>query len=182
MVKIGTPEGPFLIRKNAYGEFSVVEFSCMSNTVDGARQRFFQGIMPFFDYLSYVTNSPVYISPIEIDAPNYNQVLEYTEPHLQSVVNTHAGQFVAEMGQSMQCIMRRRSAILAGIAEHRASGPQNRQTAAVELAAGLDGAPPGSLTLAAISAVFTIGYVADMLGEDEDWLFVTVRQRPSCRL
>jgi hypothetical protein len=52
----------------------------------------------------------------------------------------------------------------------------------VELAAGLDGAPPGSLILAAISAVFTIGYVADMLDEDEDWLFVTVRQRPSCRL
>ena len=28
----------------------------------------------------------------------------------------------------------------------------------------------GSLTLAAISAVFTIGYVAKQLGEDEDWL------------
>ena len=25
--------------------------------------------------------------------------------------------------------------------------------------------------MAAISAVFTIGYVANMLGEDEDWLF-----------
>ena len=25
--------------------------------------------------------------------------------------------------------------------------------------------------MAAISAVFTIGYVADLLGEDEDWLF-----------
>jgi hypothetical protein len=29
---------------------------------------------------------------------------------------------------------------------------------------------PGSLTLAAIASVFTITYVADMLGEDEDWL------------
>ena len=28
----------------------------------------------------------------------------------------------------------------------------------------------GGLTLAAISAVFTIGYVAKQLGEDEDWL------------
>jgi hypothetical protein len=27
------------------------------------------------------------------------------------------------------------------------------------------------LPLAAISAVFTIGYVANLLGEDEDWLF-----------
>ena len=29
---------------------------------------------------------------------------------------------------------------------------------------------PGSLTLAAIAGVFTITYVAEMLGEDEDWL------------
>ena len=28
-----------------------------------------------------------------------------------------------------------------------------------------------SLTMAAISAVFTIGYVAKLLGEDEDWLY-----------
>jgi len=27
------------------------------------------------------------------------------------------------------------------------------------------------LIVAAISAVFTIGYVANLLGEDEDWLF-----------
>ena len=157
MVKRGTPEGPFLRRKNAYGEFSVVEFSCMSNTVDGARQRFFQGIMPFFYYLSYVTNSPVYISPIEIDAPNYNQVLEYTEPHLQSVVNTHAGQFVAEMGQSMQRITRRRSAFLAGIAEHRASA-RRIDKCCRGTGGRAHGAPPGSLTWPP-SAPFMIGYV-----------------------
>lgn len=31
-------------------------------------------------------------------------------------------------------------------------------------------AKPGSLIVAAISAVFTIGYVTNLLGEDEDWL------------
>ncbi|MGF6227707.1 hypothetical protein QFZ27_001662 [Inquilinus ginsengisoli] len=36
------------------------------------------------------------------------------------------------------------------------------------LAAGT--APQGSLTVAATTAVFTIGHVARMLGEDEDWL------------
>jgi hypothetical protein len=40
----------------------------------------------------------------------------------------------------------------------------------VELAAP-SGAPSGRLTLAAISRVFTIGYVAQLLGEDEDWLY-----------
>jgi hypothetical protein len=41
----------------------------------------------------------------------------------------------------------------------------------VELAARFGAAQPSSLTVAAISAVFTIGYVANLLGEDEDWLF-----------
>src|SRR5262245_60782839 len=45
--------------------------------------------------------------------------------------------------------------------------PANPRTAALELEAALGAAPSGSLILAAISAVFTIGYVAIMLGEDE---------------
>jgi hypothetical protein len=40
----------------------------------------------------------------------------------------------------------------------------------VELAAALDASQPGGLIVAAIAAVFTIGYVANILGEDEDWL------------
>jgi hypothetical protein len=39
------------------------------------------------------------------------------------------------------------------------------------VAAALSSAQSGSLIVAAISAVFTIGYVANLLGEDEDWLF-----------
>ncbi len=41
----------------------------------------------------------------------------------------------------------------------------------MELAAKLGRAQPGSLTMAAISAVFTISYVANLLDEDEDWIF-----------
>jgi hypothetical protein len=41
----------------------------------------------------------------------------------------------------------------------------------VELAAGLGRAQPGRLIMAAISAVFTIGYAANLLGEDENWIF-----------
>ena len=40
----------------------------------------------------------------------------------------------------------------------------------MELAAARGTAQSGGLILAAIAAVFTIGYVADRLGEDEDWL------------
>ena len=40
----------------------------------------------------------------------------------------------------------------------------------MELALRSGNDQPGSLTVAAISAVFTIGYVAKLLGEDEDWL------------
>ena len=41
----------------------------------------------------------------------------------------------------------------------------------MELAAELGRAQSGSLIIAAISAVFTIGYVANLLGEDEDRIF-----------
>jgi hypothetical protein len=40
----------------------------------------------------------------------------------------------------------------------------------MELAAGLGPAQPGSLIMTAISAVFTIGYLAHLLGEDENWI------------
>jgi hypothetical protein len=40
----------------------------------------------------------------------------------------------------------------------------------VELAAELGRAQSGSLIMAAIGAVFTIGYIAHLPGEDEDWL------------
>jgi hypothetical protein len=40
----------------------------------------------------------------------------------------------------------------------------------VELAAKRGRAQPSRLIMAAISAVFTIGYVANLLGEDENWL------------
>ena len=41
----------------------------------------------------------------------------------------------------------------------------------MELAAAFDDAKSGGVIVAAIAAVFTIGYVANMLGEDEDWLY-----------
>ena len=41
----------------------------------------------------------------------------------------------------------------------------------MELAAAIGTTQSGGLILAAIAAVFTIGYVANMLGEDEDWLY-----------
>jgi len=40
----------------------------------------------------------------------------------------------------------------------------------VELAATLGTTNSGSLIVAAIAPVFTIGYVANLLGEDEAWL------------
>ena len=54
--------------------------------------------------------------------------------------------------------------------DRRSSRPQDRPATAVELAAALGTAKSGSLIMAAIVAVFTIGYVANLLGEDEDWL------------
>ncbi len=40
----------------------------------------------------------------------------------------------------------------------------------MELATAFGTAKSGGLIVPAIAAVFTIGYVANLLGEDEDWL------------
>ena len=40
----------------------------------------------------------------------------------------------------------------------------------MELAAAFGTGKPGGLIVAAISAVFTISYVANLLDQDEDWL------------
>ena len=52
----------------------------------------------------------------------------------------------------------------------RASRPKARRTAAMELAPAQRQGPSGGLTMAGISYVFTISRVAEMLGEDEEWL------------
>jgi hypothetical protein len=61
--------------------------------------------------------------------------------------------------------------------DHRRARPHRlsssvaaRRVAALELAPGKRQDQSGSLTMAAISAAFTLGHVAKMLGEDEDWL------------
>src|SRR5256885_13920477 len=63
-------------------------------------------------------------------------------------------------------IERCRSASLAGRRpgpDRRASGPPDRRTPAVELATAFDAAKSGGVIVAAISAAFTIGYVAARL-------------------
>jgi hypothetical protein len=41
----------------------------------------------------------------------------------------------------------------------------------MELATALSTAKSGGLIMAAIAQVFTISYVANLIGEDKDWLF-----------
>src|SRR5271168_4312096 len=52
----------------------------------------------------------------------------------------------------------------------RASGSKARRAAAVELAHVQRAGQSGRLTMAGISYVFTVSRVAEMLGEDEEWL------------
>jgi hypothetical protein len=47
----------------------------------------------------------------------------------------------------------------------------------MELAAALHRGGSGGLIVAAITRVYTIGYVAEMLGENEDWLHDIARVR-----
>jgi hypothetical protein len=97
-IKVDSPDGQFIIRKNRLGEFSLVEFTCISTTDNGAKHKFLRGIMPFFDYVSYFANAPTFVTSLRIeDINNQNQIIEYTGPYQKSIVNPHRGQFRNEM-------------------------------------------------------------------------------------
>jgi hypothetical protein len=98
-LKVASPEGEFIIRKNGLGELSFVEFTCASTTANTAKHRFLRGIVPFLDYMSYHANCPTFIASLRIEDPsNHNQIIEYIGPYRQSIINPHRGQFRNEMG------------------------------------------------------------------------------------
>src|SRR5436190_7998524 len=52
----------------------------------------------------------------------------------------------------------------------RSAAPRRRRQCSITRATERANIPTGGLTLSAITSVFTITYVAEMLGEDVDWL------------
>lgn len=83
-----TSQGRFEIKKNASGEFSLVEFECAATHSVEARRKFQTAVLPYLDHLSYLANCPAVIAALRIEDPTNKCVsIEYVSPYRRAVVN-----------------------------------------------------------------------------------------------
>jgi hypothetical protein len=95
---VNSSQGRFTIKKNGLDELSFVTFECLSAGIAAVRETFLKGILPFLDHMSYLTNSPIFITSLWIeDQKNHHTTIYFINPYRKFLVNTHARQLIAEM-------------------------------------------------------------------------------------
>jgi hypothetical protein len=98
MSRIRCAEGMFEIKKNAEGEKSLIEFECDAKNTTEAKQKFRAAVLPFLDYLSYISNCPIIIGMIRVeDTKNDRISIEYVSPYRKTVVNPHNANLYTEL-------------------------------------------------------------------------------------
>lgn len=98
MSRIRCAEGMFEIKKNAAGEKSLIEFECDAKSTTEAKQKFRAAVLPFLDYLSYISNCPIIIGIVRVeDTKNDLISIEYVSPYRKTVVNPHNANLYTEL-------------------------------------------------------------------------------------
>lgn len=98
MSRIRCAEGMFEIKKNALGEKSLIEFECEAKNTSEAKQKFRAAVLPFIDYLSYISNCPIIIGMLRVeDTKNDRISIEYVSPYRKTVVNPHNANLYTEL-------------------------------------------------------------------------------------
>jgi hypothetical protein len=90
ITKIYSPLGPFEIRHNKRRELSLVTFSCIAGSAREARQKFLDGVMPFFDNLCFRANLPLFVPLVHCrDVTNSLSAFDYVAPYPSATINPH---------------------------------------------------------------------------------------------
>ncbi len=99
MGRVRCDEGAFEIKKNSLGEKSLIDFECMANSPAAATRKFQAAVLPFLDYLSYITDCPVVVAMLRVEDPKNGRVaIEYISPYRKTTVNPHIANLFLEMG------------------------------------------------------------------------------------
>ncbi|MCH7827852.1 MAG: hypothetical protein IIC75_07780 [Bacteroidetes bacterium] len=81
-LKLSTSHGEFLFHKNKQNELSMLTFDCKAISSKKAQSKFYLGITPYLDYLSYKFNVPVMIDKISCeDKKNNITSISYVAPY-----------------------------------------------------------------------------------------------------
>lgn len=82
-IKLYTPAGHFLFHRNKSNELSLISFDCKANNTTKALEKFYNGITPYLDYLSYKYNVPVSIDKVFCeDKKNGVTSISYVTPYI----------------------------------------------------------------------------------------------------
>lgn len=98
ITKLYSPAGPFEILHNKKRELSLVNFSCNATSTKEARQKFLDGVMPFFNYLCFKADLPLFI-PLVVceDQKNNLRAFDYVTPFPRATISPHEASFVADL-------------------------------------------------------------------------------------
>lgn len=98
MSRVRCAEGMFEIKKNSFGEKSLVEFECIATTPAEAKRKFQTAVLPFLDYLSYLANCPVVVAMLRVEDPRNDRIsMEYVSPYRKTTVNPHVANLFIEL-------------------------------------------------------------------------------------
>ena len=90
-MKVSTGSEEYLFLKNEDNEIGRISLTCMAGSWREAVNRFFTGIAPFLDFLSYRANIPVtYEAAYCRDKQNHISIISYRTPYPNVRINSHA--------------------------------------------------------------------------------------------
>ncbi len=95
---VKTPYGEYNFSKNEKNEISMISLICPACSWQESLDKFFSGITPILDLLSYSANTPVIIEKVYCrDNKNDLSVVNYRTPYSGALVNAHAGKINVNM-------------------------------------------------------------------------------------
>jgi hypothetical protein len=96
--RVRCPSGMFECKKNEKGEHSLIEFECVANSVQAARDVFIRAVLPFLDVLTFQANAPLFVATIRIeDMTNERTAIEYVAPYRPVIINPHISEIEPEL-------------------------------------------------------------------------------------
>ncbi|MFM0428434.1 hypothetical protein PQQ75_05410 [Paraburkholderia aspalathi] len=97
-LRIQSPQGVFDVKKNRFGEKSLVEFKCLATNVAEARRKFQLAVLPFLDLMAYLADSPIVVASARIeDHKNARTTIDYVSPYRKVTINPHISTIFPEM-------------------------------------------------------------------------------------
>lgn len=97
-LNVDTPEGKFTFYKNNKNEVSLIVHQCQATKWEEAFNKFYSGVTPFLDFLSFESNSPVNIDKTFCwDSKNEFFAVNYVTPHPLSNINPIQQNFPKEL-------------------------------------------------------------------------------------